>query len=175
MPIRRLVGACQGGHLEVAQLLLPYFATNQQTQTEADAYDKAFLKACKGGHLPVATLLLASAPDKQHIMIAKDNCIAFQEACLWNQWAIVKLLLKKSANQQDMIKANSFKAFRNAAAKGHYVITQLLLEDISPDKKQAMIAENNYEAFCNASKGRHLQSGTITIKTCSSPNKTYYD
>ncbi len=119
-----LYGACEGGHLEIVNLMLQKGANdcnyglcgacegghldiiNTMIEKGANDWDSGLLKACKGGHLEIVNLMLKKGADK-----LSDG---LGEACLGGHVDIVNLMNKlcKDRKYDDYCTVTQAEAYR---------------------------------------------------------------
>ncbi len=75
-----LILACEGGHMELVQLMIEKGATN---------WDSGLKCACKGGHMEIVKLMIEKGANDWHK--------GFEGACKGGHMEIVKLMIEKGA------------------------------------------------------------------------------
>ncbi|KZP13299.1 ankyrin, partial [Athelia psychrophila] len=116
-----LTAACNGGHLEIVQLLLTH-----GVDIDAGGYSgTALQEAASEGHLEIVQLLLAHGADVE-VRGGNSSSTALQDAASKGHLAIVELLLAHGANIGAGSGINRT-ALQRAAYEGHLEVTQLLL------------------------------------------------
>ncbi|CAE7681512.1 ANKRD17 [Symbiodinium pilosum] len=130
---RPLVAACQGGHLEVARLLLEGSLRGDVLPPAARAHvAPALVVASSKGYLEIQRLLQESAPTVLEIstpqqMSHLDSFTPLLLAATWGHVGIVRLLLEAHADPHTVYGPDGLTALSEAAAGGHLETVRLLL------------------------------------------------
>ena len=140
---RPLVAACQGGHLEVVQLLLDDAAAQASRLSPHGHLSAALVAAASGGHLEVARLLLAGAPPTvdgcrgtmptaHSAVLDKETplCAACWYAGVEGDLELVRVLLEARADKDKVCSADGATALSAAAGEGYADIVRMLLNGV---------------------------------------------
>lgn len=148
------IWACTQGHLAVAKWLVKATFKHKVTQMMAANNFAAFQGAATEGHYAIVRWLIKKTSKNQlTFLYATNSYAAFRGACAGNHRLILEnLIIPEKIN--DMIEADNYGAFRNAACNGHFEILKRLKE-LAPRKFSRMVwANNNYSFRALAYKGR---------------------
>ena len=118
------IAACDGGHMEVAQLLLQL---KGERAVNVHAWNEtAFWCACKRGRAKVVRLLLGLSGG-QRVHVHAGNEVSFRHACLKGCIDVVVLLLGLGGDRAVNVRKWNGWAFRPACENGQLDVVALLL------------------------------------------------
>ena len=115
-------------------------------------YDDWFHHAVATDDFNIVTRLIEIQPD----ILLPNPYDFFIKSCLNGDMNVLEKLIDLAPRKvQQMIAANDFYAFGEAASKGHLAILDRLVS-LAPTKEQQMIAANDFYAFRVAASNGHL-------------------
>ncbi|MDP3704642.1 MAG: hypothetical protein Q8R24_01875 [Legionellaceae bacterium] len=147
--------ACSYGHLPIMQWLIQQL---DEQANKSTLLTQAFESAACGPHLPVMQWLVEQANFDTRLnmirMIRKNTVSVFQMAARRGQLSTLKWLMEQldnSTEQQNMLTAGRYEAFRNV---GSLTVLKWLMKQVSdPNKKQMILNVSCYDACCSAVSG----------------------